>query len=97
VFIHNDLIHLDDHSRRVKLTTGVDGLGSKTLVLKIPFYSRRTRWLLVAWMVRSHKAHGGMMIGVVVWVAMAYLDLLVAPIFLYFSPLSTPFLYLCYP
>jgi hypothetical protein len=39
----------------------------------------------------SHKAHGGMALDVVFWVAMACLGLFVPPLFLDFPPLSIPF------
>jgi hypothetical protein len=68
----------------------VDGLGSKSLTLISPLNSG-ARTIIGFVVVRSHKAHGGMALGAMVWVAIVVQSYQVPPFFLAFPPLSTPF------
>jgi len=45
--------------------------------------------LLVVWIVRSHKAHGGITVGVVVGVAIVCQELVVPLVFLDLPPIKT--------
>jgi hypothetical protein len=69
--VRKNLICLVNDSGREICTTRVDELGSKSSTLKRFLNSRSVGQLLVAWPMRSHKKHGGMTLGVVVWVAIA--------------------------
>jgi hypothetical protein len=85
------LLCLVDDSRREICSTGVDRLGFKSSTLKRPFNSRSVGQLFVAWPMRSHKAHRGMTLGALVWVAITCLELVVPQVFLDFPPMATPF------
>jgi len=62
-----------------EFTIGVDAVGSKSSLLKIPFSIGIIGYLWVVWPMRSHKSHAGITLGVMIWVAIYYPKSLVDP------------------